>query len=97
MTYKTALTWMLLLCPATAFAQLQQRLGPADHRVVHEAFVEPITAAKIRTAIDDAVMFLRGQQQTDGSISSGGYTDGATALAALAMLAAGAHPATDDN
>lgn len=96
MIRKTVLTWMLLLCPATAFSQLQQRLGTTNHRLVHEAFVEPITAAKIRTAIDDAVMFLRGQQQTDGSISSGGYTDGATALAALAMLAAGAHPATDD-
>ncbi len=55
----------------------------------------PITAKKIRVAIDDAVMYLRSRQMADGSISLGGYRDGETALAALTMLAAGAHPASD--
>ena len=59
---------------------------------VHEPFAGPVTAAKIRTAIDDAVMFLRSCQGTDGSI-----TGRETPLAALAMLAAGADPASDDS
>lgn len=70
------------------------RVVPAAYgsRHVHEPFVEPITAAKIRTAIQDAVMWLRSVQAPDGSIGGG---EGQTALAALAMLAAGADPAGD--
>lgn len=69
-------------------------------RLVHTPFAEPMTAEKIRTAIDDAVMFLRSQQAPDGSIGetnrSERYFGGPTALAALTMLAAGANPVSDD-
>jgi len=65
-------------------------------RAVHEPFVEPITAEKIRTAIDDALMYLRNRQAPDGSIEESYRRGGSTGLAALAMLAAGAHPASDD-
>jgi hypothetical protein len=72
--------------------------GPvAPVRGIHEPFTPPVTAAKIRTAIDDAVFYLRGLQQKDGSITDGGGpADGLTALAALTLLAAGADPAADD-
>jgi hypothetical protein len=60
---------------------------------IHEPFTPPITAAKIRTAIDDAVYYLRNQQAADGSV---GGDDGQTSLTALALLAAGADPAADD-
>ncbi len=91
-----ALLSLLLLFPASVFAQLRPQLGGPGARAVHEPFAGPITAAKIRTAIDDAVMFLRNQQRTDGSITLGSHPEGGTALAALTMLASGAHPATDD-
>lgn len=66
--------------------------GPA----IHEPFTPPMTARKIRVAIDDALHFLRSQQQPDGSIGRDGYVAGGpTALAALAMLAAGADPLAD--
>jgi hypothetical protein len=69
----------------------------APVRGIHEPFTPPVTAAKIRTAIDDAVLYLRGLQQKDGSITDGGApADGLTALAALTLLAAGADPAADD-
>lgn len=51
-----------------------------------------LTAGRIRAAVDDALMYLRSQQAKDGSIQS---NDGYTALAALAMLAAGGDPAAD--
>lgn len=91
-----------LLGAATAEVRAQAVPGlRADiQRAVHEPFSGPITAAKIRTAIDDAVMFLRSQQATDGSIGETSrhdrYFAGPTSLAALAMLAAGGHPASDD-
>jgi len=92
MPCKIALLSILLLFPCSVFAQLR-----APHaRSVHEPFSGPITAKKIRTAIDDAIMFLRSQQRTDGSITLGSHPEGGTALAALTMLASGAHPATDD-
>src|SRR5262245_60607120 len=61
--------------------------------VIHEPFTPPITAAKIRTAIDDAVYYLRTQQGADGSVSG---DEGSTSLTALTLLAAGADPAADD-
>jgi hypothetical protein len=61
--------------------------------VIHEPFTPPVTAAKIRTAIDDAVYYLRTQQGADGSV---GGDEGATSLTALTLLAAGADPAADD-
>jgi len=75
---------IMLVAPGLAAAQ------------VHEPYRPPMTAEKIRIAIDDAVMALRSMQTPDGSIPYGGYPEGATALAALTMLAAGGHPATDD-
>src|SRR5262249_51913707 len=57
----------------------------------------PMTATKIRIAIDDAVFYLRSLQHADGSIGDGGADMvGATSLAALTILAAGADPAADD-
>ncbi len=61
---------------------------------IHEPFTGPVTAAKIRAAIDDAVMFLRSQQHKNGSIGNR-HQAGGTALAALTMLAAGANPQSD--
>jgi hypothetical protein len=68
---------------------------PAAQRgaAIHEPFTPPITAAKIRTAIDDAVFYLRTQQGDDGSVHG---DDGMTSLTALTLLAAGADPAADD-
>lgn len=85
---------VLLASSNLAYAQTGQ-LG-SDSLLLHEPYAPPITAAKIRTAIDDAVMYLRANQAPDGSFDGGGYDGGGTALAALAMLAAGADPASDD-
>jgi hypothetical protein len=71
------------------FVQIRGARGAA----IHDPFTPPITAAKIRTAIDDAVYYLRTQQQPNGSVNGG---EGPTALTALALLAAGADPAADD-
>ena len=72
--------------------------GLGQVRAIHEPFTPPVTAAKIRTAIDDAVLYLRGLQAPDGSIDLySGNPAGATALATLTMLAAGADPAADDS
>jgi hypothetical protein len=73
-----------------------QRFGqnrPPRGLAVHDPFTPPITAAKIRTAIDDAVYYLRTQQGADGSVHG---DEGATGLTALTLLAAGADPAADD-
>lgn len=64
----------------------------AQARAIHEPFVAPMTAAKIRTAIDDAVLYLRSNQSPAGSIGD----EGLTTLATLTLLAAGADPAADD-
>ncbi|MHC4252088.1 MAG: DUF4159 domain-containing protein [Planctomycetota bacterium] len=82
---------------------LNQRNGRARRwaqgrqmQAIHEPFRGPITAAKIRRAVDDAVSFLRANQRSDGSIGS--YANGgSTALAALAILAAGGSPASDES
>jgi hypothetical protein len=70
---------------------------------IHEPFTPPVTAAKIRAAIDDAVLYIRSQQNADGTIGHGGVSsEGAgpgqceTVLATLTLLAAGADPAADD-
>ncbi len=72
-------------------AAIPNRMAPA--RAIHDPFTPPVTADKIRTAIDDAVLYLRSLQIADGSI---GGDEGSTALATLTMLAAGADPAADD-
>ncbi len=69
------------------------RLGVQRGPVIHDPFTPPITAAKIRTAIDDAVYYLRTQMGPDGSVHG---DDGMTSLTALTLLAAGADPAADD-
>ena len=64
---------------------------------IHDPFAPPVTAAKIRTAIDDAVFYLRGLQNAEGVIADwGAPVDGSTAIAALTLLAAGGDPAADD-
>lgn len=70
------------------------RLGPRPRGGpgVHEPFTPPVTAAKIRTAIDDAVFYLRSLQGPDGAIGD----EGTTTLATLTLLAAGGDPAADD-
>ena len=109
-----ALVFLAAASPALAQAQLQVqdpravgrinnrggwRVQPAAARqFVHDPFVEPMTAKKIRIAIDDAIMYLRSKQRADGAIvvnRNRRYEVGGTALAALAMLAAGADPASD--
>ena len=80
-----------MMRPTVILAAMLLAATAAAGQVRHEPFVEPITAAKVRTAIEDAVMFLRSCQASDGSI--GGRE---TSLAALAMLAAGADPASDE-
>jgi hypothetical protein len=63
---------------------------------LHPPFQPPITARKIRLAIDDAVLHLRSQQQENGSIVDyDAQPGGGTSLAALAMLAAGVDPVSD--
>jgi hypothetical protein len=62
---------------------------------VHQAFTEPLTASKIRAAIDDGVQFLRDRQLPDGSWARNGYNEGNTALATLTLLAAGGDPQGD--
>jgi len=81
------------------FQQLRNQvpLGRAQPRGVarpgiHEPFTPPVTAAKIRSAIDDAVFYLRTLQNPEGPIGD----EGSTTLAALTMLAAGGDPAADD-
>lgn len=105
MTRLTITVSVLLLTAGNAIGQVRavpggQQVRTASSRAVHEPFVEPITATKIRTAIDDAVMYLRSQQAEDGSIGESNRSErsfgGPTALAALTMLAAGGHPASDD-
>src|SRR5262245_27426589 len=76
------------------FNQFRQR-GPAFNAGrpgIHEPFTPPVTAAKIRAAIEDAVLYLRGQQAPQGNIGD----EGTTVLATLTLLAAGADPAADD-
>jgi hypothetical protein len=80
---------ILTVLLATQLAQV------ATAQPLHKAFRPPITARKIRIAIDDAVLHLRTQQQENGSISDYDNSGGGTALAALAMLAAGVDPVSD--
>ncbi len=62
---------------------------------LHQPFRGPVTARKIRVAIDDAILHLRSQQQENGAIIEYTHAGGGTALAALAMLAAGVDPVSD--
>jgi hypothetical protein len=64
---------------------------------VHAPYQPPMTAEKIQIAIDDAITFLRSQQTASGAIGQTGGPRGVggTAVAALAMLAAGSDPASD--
>lgn len=55
-----------------------------------------LDARAIQRAITEATVFLESRQAPDGSIGEGGYAQGgATALAALALLAAGRDPISD--
>ena len=100
--------WLLtvLLAASLAAAQGRQQLvrnrsnafqSPYRPAGVHQPFDGRLTAAAVRTAIDDAVTSLRNCQRKDGSIGygSGYHRAGETALSALAMLAAGANPLSD--
>ncbi len=74
------------------FLQRGPRIAGAGGAAIHEPFTPPITAAKIKTAIVDAVHYLRSQQSPEGSIGD----EGSTCLATLTLLAAGGDPAADD-
>ncbi len=102
MRRKTITLFVLAVTAGVAVGQVR-RPGNLNRRLVnqptaggvHEPFAGPVTAAKIRVAIEDAVMFLRSQQRADGSIEAGHARGGGTALATLTMLAAGANPQSD--
>ena len=96
MTRALAAAMVVALLTASAMGQLRRPTRVAGQGNIHQPFTGRVTAAKIRTAIDDAVMFLRNCQRADGSIPGGHAQGGDTALAALTMLAAGADPASDE-
>jgi hypothetical protein len=59
-------------------------------------FEGALTDRALAAAIDEAIHFLESRQAEDGSIGEGQWArGGSTALAALAMLASGAAPASD--
>lgn len=84
----------LVVHPATARDQLlpppQNAVSPAEKTVA------PITAARIRASIDDAVLFLRKNMNPDGSVCGDRYQGGVTVMTVLAILAAGGDPKADD-
>jgi len=84
----------LVVNPATARDQLvrvpQNSVSPVEKSAT------PITAARIRSSIDDAVLFLRKNINPDGSVCGDHYQGGVTAMAVLAILAAGGDPKADD-
>ena len=99
MTRTLSLLLLALVVPAVSgqrlkdFDNFRPRPGVRNSAPgTHEAFAPPVTAAKIRTAVDDAVFYLRGLQSPEGII----VDEGTTTLAALTILAAGADPAADD-
>lgn len=75
-----------------AFQQIRQNARVVSDRVRP---MGPLTAAKIRRAIDNAIQFIRTRQRPDGSI--GAHDAGSTALGALALLAAGVDPVGDES
>lgn len=79
---------ILLVATTVATASAQQ--------AIHKPFIAPMTADKIQVAIDDGVHFLRSQIRDDGRVADDSYNGGATALSALALLAAGGNPIADD-
>lgn len=84
----------LALAPTGATAEgIEAAVEPAATPARLEPIERPVlTARNVQRMIDQAVRYLRSAQGADGSVSS---NDGYTALAALAMLAAGSHPASD--
>jgi len=105
-SFSLSLIALATCCGVGAQGPVEPRLPNADNfaprfvaaqpqrgAVVHEPFAPPVTAAKIKTAIDDAVYYLRTQQVENGSV---GNDEGATGLTALTLLAAGVDPAADD-
>jgi hypothetical protein len=58
--------------------------------------INAFTAADISKAIEKALTFIRTSQNQDGSFNGSRGPQGATALAALAMLAAGQSPVSDE-
>ncbi len=83
----------LNIAPPNAFGGPPEVAGPG----IHDAWDGRLTAAAVRDAVEDATLFLRAQQTPDGGIGEGSYyAGGATALSTLALLAAGADPASDD-
>ncbi|TFG85890.1 MAG: hypothetical protein E4H17_04635, partial [Gemmatimonadales bacterium] len=87
---RTATT--LALASALALSIAAGAAFGQEARLTRQPFTGELTAGKIRTAIDDAVMYVRSCQRADGSIAG---DEGQTVLAALAMLAAGGDPASD--
>jgi len=60
---------------------------------IHQPYKPPLTHRKVQTAIDDACQYLRRCQLANGTWPEGA---GGTCMATLALLAAGADPASDE-
>ena len=91
----SSLAAVAMVAPA-ATAQNPRRQMPQDANSSAEKTAGPITAARIRASIDDAVLFLRKNMSPDGSVRGDAYQGGVTAMAVLAILAAGGDPKADD-
>ncbi|MFO1489492.1 MAG: DUF4159 domain-containing protein [Kiritimatiellia bacterium] len=85
---KTYLSALLAASLFASFATAQNAVPPAPEK--------PVTAARIRSAIDDAVIFLRNNMQPQGSFAGDSYGGGVSAMAVLAILAAGGDPKADE-
>ena len=85
---KTYLSALLAASLFASFATAQNAVPAAPEK--------PVTAARIRTAIDDAVIFLRNNMQPQGSFAGDSYGGGVSAMAVLAILAAGGDPKADE-
>jgi len=89
--------WQVQMNNANLVGVRKGRAEQASGAAIHEAWDGRLTARSIASAIDDATLLLRAQQAPDGGIGEGSYyAGGPTGLAALALLAAGADPASDD-
>ncbi len=90
----SSLAAALVAHSVTARDQVQRM--PQNAVASTENTAVPITAARIRASIDDAVLFLRKNMNPDGSVCGDHYQGGVTSMTVLAILAAGGDPKADD-